>query len=307
MTSVGLFEAKLEALEMRMDVKLHALLEEFRLGQSPSPIRSQRGANLDCKNNLSEELAIIRQTVFHEESRVRVRSARACAWEWACVPLRACVSALLCLGLRLRSALGTATSSLTEEWAAEGDCSLGRFLLYDRSAAKEGRRSLLRSAIPGGESAISGVEGRRLFSPRSGTDSRARNGGGCAAIGAGFTAALPAATPRATAASAIGVERARRVVASSPLGGWRSLGRATPWMRATLLRILCSSGMLLRWLLPSGLRWLLPSGTPLSSNNGRGLLLNRWLLHSGRGLLLSNSRWFLPSSLGRFHTRMFHR
>ncbi|RZS21134.1 hypothetical protein BHM03_00053727, partial [Ensete ventricosum] len=86
------------------------------------------------------------------------------------VEFRSCVSALLCLGLRLRlqSALGTTASSLTEEWAAEGDCSLGRFLLYDRSAVNssvEGRRSLLRSAIPGGESAISGVEGRRLFSP----------------------------------------------------------------------------------------------------------------------------------------------
>ncbi|RZS27486.1 hypothetical protein BHM03_00060961 [Ensete ventricosum] len=103
-----------------------------------------------------------------------------------------------------------------------------------------------------------------------------------------------------------------RVVASSPLGGWRSLGRATPWMQAarcgTLLHILCSSGMLLRWLLPYGLRWLLHIGTPLSSSHsGRGLLLSRWLLHSGRGLLLSNSNWFLPSSLGRFHTRMFHR
>ncbi|RWV78092.1 hypothetical protein GW17_00061000 [Ensete ventricosum] len=137
--------------------------------------------------------------------------------EWACVPLRACVSALLCLGWRLclRSALGTATSSLTEEWAVEDDCSLGRFLLYDRSAVNssvEGRRSLLRSAIPSGESAISGVEGRRLFSPRRGTDSRARNGGGCAAIGAGFTAALRSygnsIVERATAASAIGVERA---------------------------------------------------------------------------------------------------
>ncbi|RZS16007.1 hypothetical protein BHM03_00047942 [Ensete ventricosum] len=77
--------------------------------------------------------------------------------------------------------------------AAEGDYSLGRFLLYDRSAANssvEGWRSLLRSAIPSGESVISGVEGQRLFSPRRGTDSRARNGGGCAAIGAGFTAAL---------------------------------------------------------------------------------------------------------------------
>ncbi|RZS28631.1 hypothetical protein BHM03_00062253, partial [Ensete ventricosum] len=62
------------------------------------------------------------------------------------------------------------------------------------------------------------VEGRRLFSPRRGTDFRARNGGGCAAIGAGFTAALPAATPRATAASAIGVERA--TAATLVLEGW---------------------------------------------------------------------------------------
>ncbi|RZS25937.1 hypothetical protein BHM03_00059211 [Ensete ventricosum] len=64
----------------------------------------------------------------------------------------------------------------------------------------------------GGESAISGVEGWRLFSPRRGMDSRARNGGGCAAIGAGFTAALRSYgnsnVERATAASAIGVESA---------------------------------------------------------------------------------------------------
>ncbi|RRT75631.1 hypothetical protein B296_00002350 [Ensete ventricosum] len=91
----------------------------------------------------------------------------------------------------------------------------------------------------------------------------------------------------------------------------------------TLLGIplLCSSGMLLRWLLPNGLRWLLNNGTPLSSSHwflhsGRGLLLfssrwflssSCWLLHSGRELLLSSSRWFLPSGLGRFHTKMFHR
>ncbi|RZR82674.1 hypothetical protein BHM03_00009142 [Ensete ventricosum] len=31
------------------------------------------------------------------------------------------------------------------------------------------------------------------------------------------------------------------------------------------------------------------------------------LLHSGRGLLLFSSRWFLPSGLGRFHVRIFHR
>ncbi|RRT61564.1 hypothetical protein B296_00007074 [Ensete ventricosum] len=140
-------------------------------------------------------------------------------------------------------------------------------------------------------------------SPLSVGRPRARNGDDCAAISVG------------------------RVVAPSTLGGWRSLGRGTPWMRAarcrTLLHIplLCSSGMLLCWLLPSGLHWLLHSGTPLSNNRwflhtGRELLLfssrwllsnSRWLLHSGRGLLLSRSYWFLPSGLGRFHTRMFHR
>ncbi|RRT70536.1 hypothetical protein B296_00013197 [Ensete ventricosum] len=51
MTSVGLFKAKLKAYETRIDVKLRALFEEFRLGRSPSPIRSQRGANSDCKKN----------------------------------------------------------------------------------------------------------------------------------------------------------------------------------------------------------------------------------------------------------------
>ncbi|RWW67000.1 hypothetical protein BHE74_00025584 [Ensete ventricosum] len=58
----------------------------------------------------------------------------------------------------------------------------------------------------------------------------------------------------------------------------------------TLLRILlrCSSGMLLHWLLPSGLRWLLHIETPLSSS--------RWFLHSGRGLLLFSSCWFLSNS-----------
>ncbi|RWV78625.1 hypothetical protein GW17_00060377 [Ensete ventricosum] len=224
------------------------------------------------------------------------------------------MSALLCLGLRLRSALGTIASSLTEERVAEGDCSLGRFLLYDHSvvnSSMEGRRSLLRSVIPRVESAISGVEGRWLFSPRRETYSRVRNGGGCAAIEAGFIATLRSCELQRGKGDGCDPS-VGRVVASSPLGGWRSLGRATPWMRAarcgTLLRILCSSGMLLRWLLPSGLRWLLHSGTPLSSSHsGRGLLLNHWLLHSRTGLLLSNSRWFLPSSLGRFHTRMFHR
>ncbi|RRT64623.1 hypothetical protein B296_00012725 [Ensete ventricosum] len=57
--------------------------------------------------------------------------------------------------------------------------------------------------------------------------------------------------------------------------------------------LLWSNGMLLHWLLPSGLRWLLHSGMPLSSS--------RWFLHSGRGMLLSSSRWFLHS--GRVHSR----
>ncbi|RZS12122.1 hypothetical protein BHM03_00043512 [Ensete ventricosum] len=56
------------------------------------------------------------------------------------------------------------------------------------------------------------MEGPRLFSPRRGTDSRARNEGGCTVIGAGFTVALRScgnsSVERATAASAIGVESA---------------------------------------------------------------------------------------------------
>ncbi|RZR83051.1 hypothetical protein BHM03_00009578 [Ensete ventricosum] len=54
MTSWGLFEAKLKAFEIRMDAKLCALFEEFRLDQSPSPRRSQHRANSDCEKNLSE-------------------------------------------------------------------------------------------------------------------------------------------------------------------------------------------------------------------------------------------------------------
>ncbi|RWW46809.1 hypothetical protein BHE74_00047241 [Ensete ventricosum] len=42
---------KLEAFETRMDARLRALFEEFRLGRSPSPRRSQHGANSDCKKN----------------------------------------------------------------------------------------------------------------------------------------------------------------------------------------------------------------------------------------------------------------
>ncbi|RZS21949.1 hypothetical protein BHM03_00054664, partial [Ensete ventricosum] len=105
------------------------------------------------------------------------------------------------LGLELALAIGTVDGSLFSyrRVGSRGRLLPWAILLYDRSAANssmEGRRSLLRSAIPGGESAISGVEGRWLFSPRRGTDSRARNGGGCAAIGLG---SLPlcdlAATP----------------------------------------------------------------------------------------------------------------
>ncbi|RZR73670.1 hypothetical protein BHM03_00026817 [Ensete ventricosum] len=135
----------------------------------------------------------------------------------ACV--REC-SALL--GLALALAIDAGDGNLFP-CACACDCSLGRFLLYDRSAANtsvEGRRSLLRSAIPGRESATSGVEGRRLFSPRRGTDSRARNGGSCAAIGAGFTAAScgNSSVERATAASAIGVEGA--TAATLVWAGW---------------------------------------------------------------------------------------
>ncbi|RRT36299.1 hypothetical protein B296_00029931 [Ensete ventricosum] len=54
MTSLGLFEAKLEAFETRMDAKLCTLFEEFRLGRSPSPRRSQYGTNSDYTKKLSE-------------------------------------------------------------------------------------------------------------------------------------------------------------------------------------------------------------------------------------------------------------
>ncbi|RWW39379.1 hypothetical protein BHE74_00055303 [Ensete ventricosum] len=54
MTSLSLFEAKLEAFETRMDANLRALFKEFRLGRSPSPRRSQHGANSDYKKNPSE-------------------------------------------------------------------------------------------------------------------------------------------------------------------------------------------------------------------------------------------------------------
>ncbi|RRT63241.1 hypothetical protein B296_00027327 [Ensete ventricosum] len=110
----------------------------------------------------------------------------------ACV--REC-STLLGLVLALALAIGA------------GDCNLfsyrragsgGRLLplaisplrSFRANSSVEGRRSLLGSVIPSMESVISGVEGQRLFSPRRGTDSRARNDGGYAAIGAGFIAAL---------------------------------------------------------------------------------------------------------------------
>ncbi|RWW38329.1 hypothetical protein BHE74_00056442 [Ensete ventricosum] len=82
MTLVGLFEAKLEALETRMDVKLRALFEEFRLGRSSSPIRSQCGANLDCKKNLSEELAMIRQTSTIQEYQTRFERLSNQTYDW---------------------------------------------------------------------------------------------------------------------------------------------------------------------------------------------------------------------------------
>ncbi|RWV79994.1 hypothetical protein GW17_00058796, partial [Ensete ventricosum] len=79
---------------------------------------------------------------------------------------------VLCLRLHLRSTLGMAASFLTERRAG----SVGRFLLYDRSAVNsgmEGRWSLLRSMSPG-------VEGRcgtggGFFSPRQLAVSRVRD------------------------------------------------------------------------------------------------------------------------------------
>ncbi|RRT38469.1 hypothetical protein B296_00035530 [Ensete ventricosum] len=63
-------------------------------------------------------------------------------WEWACVPLRACVSALLCLGLhlRLRSTLGTTASSLTERRAG----SEGRLLPWEISPLRSFRGEFKR-------------------------------------------------------------------------------------------------------------------------------------------------------------------
>ncbi|RZS06915.1 hypothetical protein BHM03_00037649 [Ensete ventricosum] len=90
--------------------------------------------------------------------------------------------------------------------------------------------------------------------------------------------------------------------------------------RGTLLRmpLLCSSGMILCWLLPSGLRWLLHTRMPLSSSYWSPL--HNGSIHSERGMLLSSSRWFLHSErvpsgrgmllsygLGRFYSRMFLR
>ncbi|RRT55838.1 hypothetical protein B296_00001944 [Ensete ventricosum] len=54
MTSLGLFEAKLEAVETHMDAKLCAIFMEFKLDRSQSPRRSQHGVNSDCKKNPSE-------------------------------------------------------------------------------------------------------------------------------------------------------------------------------------------------------------------------------------------------------------
>ncbi|RWV76937.1 hypothetical protein GW17_00062310, partial [Ensete ventricosum] len=113
----------------------------------------------------------------------------------------------------------------------------GRFYDQRFQAWKDGNRFCDRR--------LQAWKGGSFFSPRHGTASWVRNGGGCAAIGAGFTATLrsygKSGVERVTAASAIGDSGVGRVVASSPVGGWRSLGRETPWMRAarrsTLLHI----------------------------------------------------------------------
>ncbi|RRT56637.1 hypothetical protein B296_00028643 [Ensete ventricosum] len=51
MTSVDLIGVKLEAFEKRIKDRIRALFAEFRLGQSPSSRRSQRGESSNCKEN----------------------------------------------------------------------------------------------------------------------------------------------------------------------------------------------------------------------------------------------------------------
>ncbi|RRT63301.1 hypothetical protein B296_00015527 [Ensete ventricosum] len=55
MTSEDLIDAKLEAFEMCMENKLHALFVEFRLGRLLSSMRSQQGESLDHKENPPEK------------------------------------------------------------------------------------------------------------------------------------------------------------------------------------------------------------------------------------------------------------
>ncbi|RWV77434.1 hypothetical protein GW17_00061736 [Ensete ventricosum] len=55
MTSEDLIDAKLEVFEMRMEDTLRTLFVEFRLGQSPSPTRSQQGESSYHKENPPEK------------------------------------------------------------------------------------------------------------------------------------------------------------------------------------------------------------------------------------------------------------
>ncbi|RRT80880.1 hypothetical protein B296_00020248 [Ensete ventricosum] len=55
MASDDSINTKLEAIEARMEDKLHALFEKFRLGRSRSPKRSQREKSLDHKENPREK------------------------------------------------------------------------------------------------------------------------------------------------------------------------------------------------------------------------------------------------------------
>ncbi|RZR83722.1 hypothetical protein BHM03_00010407 [Ensete ventricosum] len=59
MASEDLIDAKLEAFESRIEGKLHALFVEFRIGRSPSPMKSQQGESLHHKERTPQEEQIM--------------------------------------------------------------------------------------------------------------------------------------------------------------------------------------------------------------------------------------------------------
>ncbi|RWV80147.1 hypothetical protein GW17_00058621 [Ensete ventricosum] len=73
MTSVGLFEAKFEALETRMDVKLRILFEEFRLGRSPSP-KDNNAEEVKAQQSYTLKAAI--SFARHQEERLNYEAQK---------------------------------------------------------------------------------------------------------------------------------------------------------------------------------------------------------------------------------------